>query len=65
MNWVCIVKIVCVYSSLDQTQTQGRGRIIFSTERGFHFLGILNDFISEYEQLPEASEVTESERLKT
>ena len=49
-----------------QSQTQGRGRIIFSVERAFRFRSILNEFVAEFQRLPPAAEeVTESERIKT
>lgn len=49
-----------------ESQTQGRGRIIFSVDRAFRFRSILNEFVAEYQRLPPAEEeVTESERIKT
>ena len=34
-------------------------------ERAFRFRSILNEFVAEYQRLPPAEEVEESERLKT
>ena len=45
--------------------TSQRGRVLMSAEKAREFRSILNEFVAEYERLPEEESVSGSERLKT
>ena len=52
-------------TALSQTQTQGRGRIIFSADKASTFRSILTKMLEAYQNLAPAEDISESERLET
>ena len=48
-----------------ETQTQGRGRIIFAMDKALQFRTLLNEFLLDYQKLPPAQDQQQSERLRT
>lgn len=45
--------------------SRSRGRITMSTEKAMELRSLLNEFLAEYERLPEEESVTGSKTLKT
>lgn len=64
--YLCMCILTCISPALSQqSQSQGRGRVIFSVETASKFRLILDDFVAEYQRLGPDVDNNDSERLKT